>query len=332
MKTGKLPYPIHHDGSLYVFLPQEWNYHHIEIFEGHQTYLDFSWKHGSSNLTTFYVSTVLPFGLSSTPHIFTKTLKPLEKHWRHQGICSAIFLDDGWAIERDRQVCSSVSKAVKTDIGEAGFITNDEKSIWEPCQGIDWLGLAWDSARGTTEIVDRRCTKILGTIDSTVDSCFVNYASARNLASFTGKIISTSPVSGNISRFMTRHRVLSTLSVQHWEEKIELGQYCIEEFRFWRTNLNSLKVRDCFLIRNPQRSVYSDTMRVPLHVIQLSLLMRNISAIEFGSYPNAPKVLHGESLPSLFFLSNCSPQFWRVPSLSGLRIVSRLRKSSKWEA
>ena len=58
-----------------------------------------------------------------------KTLKPLKKHWRNQGICIAIFLDDGWAIERDHQVCSSVSKAVKTDLGEAGFIKNDEKSI-----------------------------------------------------------------------------------------------------------------------------------------------------------------------------------------------------------
>ena len=144
-------------------------YHHIETFEGHQTYLGFSWKHGSSNFTKFYVFTVLPFGLSSPPHIFTKTLKPLEKHWRHQGICIAIFLDDGWAIERDRQVCSSVSKAVKTDLGETGFITNREKSMWEPCQRIDYLGLTWDSAPGTIEIVDRRCAKILATIDSIVN-------------------------------------------------------------------------------------------------------------------------------------------------------------------
>ena len=50
---------------------------------------------------------------------------------------------------------------------------------------------------------------------------------------------------------MTRHCVLSTLSVQHWEEKIELDQYCIDELPFWRTNLNSLKVRDCFLIHKP---------------------------------------------------------------------------------
>ena len=184
--------------------------------------------------------TALPFCLSSAPHIFTKTLKPLEKHWRHQGICIAILLDDGWAIERDRQECRGVSKAVKTDLGEAGFITNDEKSIWEPCKRIDWLGLTWDSARETIEIVDRRCGKILRTIDSIVDSGF--FISARNFASFIGQIISTSPVSVNIFRIMTRHCVLSTLSVQRWEEKIDLDQYCIEELRFWRTNLNSLKV------------------------------------------------------------------------------------------
>ena len=40
---------------------------------------------------------------------------------------------------------------------------------------------------------------------------------------------------------MTRHYVLSTLSVQYWEEKIELDQYYIEELRFWRTNFNFLK-------------------------------------------------------------------------------------------
>ena len=153
-------------------------------------------------------------------------------------------------------MCSSVSKAVKTDLGEAGFITNDEKSIWEPYQRIDWLGLTGDSARGTIEIVDRRCATILGTIDSIVYSGFV--ISARNLASFTAQIISTSPASGNISRILTRHCVLSTLSVQRWEEKIEFDQCCIEELRFWRINLNSLKVRDCFLSHKSQCFVYSD--------------------------------------------------------------------------
>ena len=85
-----------------------------------------------------------------------KLFKAFGKTLETSGICIAIFLDDGWAIERDHQVCSSVAKAVKTDLGQAGFITNDEKTIWEPCQQIDWLGLIWDSARGTVEIVHRK--------------------------------------------------------------------------------------------------------------------------------------------------------------------------------
>ena len=231
-------------------------YHHIEIFEGHQAYLGFSWKHANTNLTKFYMFTVLPFGLSSAPHIFTKTLKPLEKHCRHQGICVAIFLDDGWGIEKDRQVCSTVAEAVKADLDKAGFVSNDEKSVWEPCQRLDWLGITWDSARGTIEIVERRIDKITSTIDSIINSDFV--ISARRLASFSGQIISTAPVSGNISRIMMRHCVMSTLSVQHWDEEFKLDQYCIDELHFWRTNLDSIKVRDCFLLHKPQRFAYSD--------------------------------------------------------------------------
>ena len=57
------------------------------------------WKASDSGVEIFYAFTVLPFGLSTAPYVFAKLLKPLEKHWRLQGICIAIFLDDGW----DRQ-------------------------------------------------------------------------------------------------------------------------------------------------------------------------------------------------------------------------------------
>ena len=127
--------------------------------------------------------TVLPFGLSSAPHMFTKILNPLEKHWRYQGIYIPVFLDKGWGIEKDSQVCSIVADAVRTDLFKAGFVTNEDKSVWIPCQRLDWLGITWDSARGTIEIVDRRVAKITSTIDSIIDSDFV--LSARRLASFT---------------------------------------------------------------------------------------------------------------------------------------------------
>ena len=60
--------------------------------------------------------------------------------------------------------------------------------------------------------------KITNTINSIIASDFV--LSARRLASFKGQIISTAPASGNISRIMTRHCIMSTLSAQHRDSEV----------------------------------------------------------------------------------------------------------------
>ena len=54
-------------------------YHHIEIATDHQCYNGFSWVDPICKRTQIYRFTVLPFRLSSAPHIFTKVLKPLVK-------------------------------------------------------------------------------------------------------------------------------------------------------------------------------------------------------------------------------------------------------------
>ena len=76
-----------------------------------------------------------------------------------------------------------------------GFVVNEEKSVWEPAQVLDWF-ITWNSLLGTLKIVDRRITKIINTIDRITEADFK--VSARQLASFTGQIISTGPAVGNI--------------------------------------------------------------------------------------------------------------------------------------
>ena len=66
----------------------------------------------------------------------------------------------------------------------AGFVINEEKSVWEPSQVLDWLGITWNSLLGTLKIVDRRITKVTSTIDRIIEADFK--ISARELASFSG--------------------------------------------------------------------------------------------------------------------------------------------------
>ena len=49
-------------------------YHYVEIFQPHQTFLGFSWDFQGE--TGFYIFTVLPFGLSVAPYIFTRYSAP----------------------------------------------------------------------------------------------------------------------------------------------------------------------------------------------------------------------------------------------------------------
>ena len=114
-------------------------------------------------------------------------MKPLEKYWRIRGLCIAIFLDDGWAIVQDSDSCRIKALAVRADLYNAGFVVNEDKSVWEPTQVLDWLGITWNSALSTLKIVERRIVKIINTIDHIIKADFK--VSARELASFTGQII-----------------------------------------------------------------------------------------------------------------------------------------------
>ena len=113
---------------------------------------------------------------------------------------------------------------------------------------------------------------------------------------------------------------------QHWEEKIELDQYCIAELRFWRANLNSSTFGDCFLIHKLRRFVYSDASATGCSsVITLneehichrlwepsecskSCTWRGLTAIDFSLESFAP------------YLEGCLVE-WFTDSQSGAKIV-----------
>ena len=219
-------------------------YHHVEIHEDHQCFLGFSWKF-RNGVTRYFVFTVLPFGLSSAPHIFTKVLKPLEKYWRVFGFNIALFLDDGFLLDYTEGTCNLVAQKVKSDLRKSGFITNDVKSIWTPCQVIQWLGIVWDSRCATISVSERRLQGISDAIVNIFErNCVV---SARGLSSFVVKIISAQAIYGNLARIMTRYCAISIAAAQDWDSEFPLDDYCKKELVFWNSyakQLNSRPIND----------------------------------------------------------------------------------------
>ena len=76
---------LFHKGDWFLKFNYSSGYHHLEIFPGHTPLLGFLWLVASH--CKFYKFTILPFGLSTGPYLFTKVQRTLTKHWRSQGIC-----------------------------------------------------------------------------------------------------------------------------------------------------------------------------------------------------------------------------------------------------
>lgn len=57
----------------------------------------------------------------------------------------AIFLDDGLGGGINSIKAKINSLTVRADLTRFGFVTNEEKSAWEPVQVITWLGTVFDS-------------------------------------------------------------------------------------------------------------------------------------------------------------------------------------------
>ena len=104
-------------------------YHHVEIFPDHRQYLGFSWNFGS--VVKYFVFTVLPFGMSSAPYIFSKLVRSLVNYWRGLGRRVVTFLDDGIGGSPDYASCLVHSRLCRSDLDSAGFFVNLQKSVWD---------------------------------------------------------------------------------------------------------------------------------------------------------------------------------------------------------
>ena len=226
------------EGSFMFSFDLKSGYHHIEIFEEHCQFLGFSWT--EKGVTRFYVFLVLPFGLSSAGYIFTKVCRELVRYWRSFGVKIVVYLDDGIGAVEGNDRCKLVSNFVRASIEESGFIANEEKSIWEPTQIMNWLGLVINTYNFTLQISQKRIDKALQKIERIR---FLPKASARQVSSIRGSIDSQSIVLGAVTSLFARNMNRFISAATSWDKTTCLTSGVREELEFWARNLPSLNLK-----------------------------------------------------------------------------------------
>lgn len=116
-------------------------YLHVPVHDEHQKYLAFNVG------TEAYKFRTLPFGLNDAPRVFTKLMKVPLDHLRREGLRCVAYLDDLLIAASSEELARSWVLRTVCLLESLGFTINHEKSILQPVQKLEYLGLEVSSAR-----------------------------------------------------------------------------------------------------------------------------------------------------------------------------------------
>ena len=173
-------------------------YHHIEILPQHCQFLGFSLFFGGK--LRFFQLTVLPFGLSVGPYLFTTIQRALVKHWRSKGFRIFTYLD-GAGADQVLNKAMKMSAAVRRDVALSGFIANEEKSQWVPSQLGKLLGFVLDLQHGIFQVPAKRVEALKRLIDTIINNH--STVSARCLSHLSGSLVSMGLALGPVVHLWT---------------------------------------------------------------------------------------------------------------------------------
>ena len=131
-------------------------------------------------------------GLSSSPRIFTKMLKPFFSALRSQfGHTCLGYIDDSFYLEDSYLECEEATLHAVQLFISLGFKIHPEKSVVIPTQVLEFLGFILNSILMTVSLTEKKAEKILQLCQK------FSYPSRqftiREVASFIGTLVSSFP-------------------------------------------------------------------------------------------------------------------------------------------
>lgn len=185
--------------------------------------------------------TCLPFGLSVSPYVFTKILKPFIHKAREQGITCVIYLDDILIIARNPEECKKNISVLVNMLQCLGFRINFKKCSLEPSQRCKFLGFIFDSKELTISLPTEKAQKIFD-----ITSALTNKSTCkiRDFAAFVGLLVSACPAVSygwaHTKKFEREKFLALKASRGNFDRHMYLKYELKSEFKWW---LDNIKIR-----------------------------------------------------------------------------------------
>jgi hypothetical protein len=126
----------------------------VPVFEGHRKFLRFVWRESC------YEFVALPFGLSSAPWAFTKLLRVVVAYLRKNRLRLIIYLDDILIVASSLLAARSAVALTKKTLESLGFVISLEKSVEDPVQILEYLGLSINTITMKLSLPEKKISDI----------------------------------------------------------------------------------------------------------------------------------------------------------------------------
>ena len=209
------------------------SFHHIETHPEHRKFLGFEWtlEDGSKKYFQFAF-------YHSVCHQHVTFLQRFYAHLLSVGEVSALRLLFISMTVLQHLVVSSLPKRLanssKTDLVSAGFVTNAEKSHFNPKTKGKWLGTIIDTIEIKFTVPSENINKLLADIKNIL---MQNVLAPKQLAKITGQFSSMHLAIGPLVRLFTRNMYHKIENGVSWYAPKIISMETKDELEFWLNNI-----------------------------------------------------------------------------------------------
>lgn len=193
----------------------------------------------SKKFTTFqfdqkrYSYNVLPFGLTSSPRIFSKMLKPAIIFLRSSGVKISSYLDDIFICGSTKDLVSSHVQKTLSLLHSLGFRTNFDKSQIKPCQSLKHLGFIWNTLEMTLSVPLDKITKANCFANSLISKESITLTEASSFIGFVVSLIPGFPFSPLYFRMIQYQFINIFKNSSSWSDTFLLNDKSLNDLSWW---------------------------------------------------------------------------------------------------
>jgi len=227
-------------------------YFSVPLHQDSSKLITFQWK------TKVYQCLCLCFGLGPTPKVFTKLMKVPIALLRKLDIRLIIFLDNILIMVSTKEDILMAKDTLVFLLQNLGFIINSKKSVFNPTQTLQFLGMEINSVEMILSFPLDEKETIVSQCQGMLSREVINI---RELTQLLGRLTASAMaiLPAPLQYQAMQRQQIWELSRQDkgFESKIKLSSETVEEIRWWIQNLH-LNNGKCLLTGPPQAVITSD--------------------------------------------------------------------------